>query len=51
MKNLLTLTLSLALSISVFANNEINSLLESGKLSEVSGDFTEAIKLYKKVIF
>lgn len=41
---------SVILTINSRASEDIKSILESGKLSEVSGDYEEAIRLYSKVI-
>jgi tetratricopeptide (TPR) repeat protein len=50
MKKIFTVLLTLAMNVALFANSDITSVIESGKLSEISGDYQEAIRLYKEAI-
>lgn len=46
----LSIFFGLILTVSVSANSDVNNFLESGKLSEVAGEYSEAITWYKKAI-
>lgn len=50
LKELIIILFALGLTFNLKATEAASSILESGKLSEVSGDYEEAIKLYSKVI-
>lgn len=45
-----TLIASIFLSLNTFASDSLMSFLESGKLSEISGDFKEAEMWYERAI-